>query len=372
MLRRLSLENGFFLLLLLSASLAFGWVVRDFLLPVFWAALLASLFFPVQRRLLARLGDHANACALLVLLLIVLIVILPLVVVGVAVTRESTVLVQRVTSGEIDLRAPLEWAQHRLPSVIELLNRVGVQPARIVDGLSSVAINAGRFVATRALTIGQNAVVLTVQFFLMLYLVFFFVRDGQALVDRLVRVIPIGDVRERRLFAKFTEVSRATLKGTVVVGIVQGALGGLTFAALGIQGAVFWGVVMTLLSILPAVGASLVWVPAAAWHFATGAIVPGVVLVVVGALVIGLVDNLLRPVLVGRDTKMPDYLILLATLGGLTAFGVSGFVIGPILAALCLAGWDMFAEDFGETPPADAVPHPGQGPPPDRPPTSGT
>ena len=357
MLHPRSLENGSFILLLLIASIAFGWVVQDFLLPVFWAALLASLFFPVQRWLLARLGDRANACALLVLLLVVLIVILPLAFVGAAVTRESAAFYQRVTTGEIDLRAPLEWAQRSLPSVTELLDRLGVQPDRIPDWLSTAAITASRFIASRALTIGQNAVVLTVQFFLMIYLVFFFVRDGALLVDWLVRVIPIGDVRERRLFAKFAEVSRATLKGTVVVGIVQGALGGATFAALGIRGAVLWGVVMTVLSILPVVGASLVWVPAAVWHFATGQIVPGVVLVVVGVFVIGLVDNLLRPILVGRDTKMPDYLILLATLGGLTAFGVSGFVIGPILAALCLAGWNMFAEEFGETPPA------AQGPP---------
>jgi predicted PurR-regulated permease PerM len=130
---------------------------------------------------------------------------------------------------------------------------------------------------------------------------------------------------------------------------------------LGIDGAVFWGVVMTVLSILPAVGAAFVWVPTAVWLFATGQVASGAALVVIGVFVIGLVDNLLRPILVGRDTKMPDYLILLSTLGGITAFGVSGFVIGPIVAALCLAGWDMFAEDFREPPPA---------PPPDQAPTS--
>jgi predicted PurR-regulated permease PerM len=182
----------------------------------------------------------------------------------------------------------------------------------------------------------------------MVYLLFFFVRDGAVLVDRLVHVLPIGDARERRMFGKFAEVSRATIKGTGVVGIVQGALGGITFALLGFDGAVFWGVVMTALSILPAVGASLVWIPAAIWLFTTGAIAKGVILVAVGVLVIGLVDNLLRPILVGRDTKMPDYLILLSTLGGITALGLSGFVIGPIVASLFLAAWDMFAEDFRE------------------------
>jgi predicted PurR-regulated permease PerM len=182
--------------------------------------------------------------------------------------------------------------------------------------------------------------------------VFFFVRDGAALLERLVRVIPLGDQRERRLFRKFAEVSRATLKGTVVVAIVQGTLGGLSLAVVGIDGAVFWGVVMTILSVLPAVGTSLIWLPAAGWLFATGSVGKAVALIVMGVL-IGFVDNFLRPVLVGRDTKMPDYLILLSTLGGITAFGLSGFVIGPIIAALCVAGWDMFAADFGET---DAAP----------------
>jgi predicted PurR-regulated permease PerM len=165
---------------------------------------------------------------------------------------------------------------------------------------------------------------------------------------QLVRVIPLGDQRERRLFDKFAEVSRATLKGTVVVSIIQGTLGGMALALVGIDGAVFWGVVMTIVSILPAIGLSIVWLPAALWLFTTGAVAKALMLIVMGTL-IGFVDNLLRPILVGRDTKMPDYLILLSTLGGITAFGLSGFVIGPIIAALCTAGWDMFADDFGES-----------------------
>jgi predicted PurR-regulated permease PerM len=355
MLRSLSLENSFFLIGLLAASIVFVWMVQDFLQPVFWAALLASLFYPVHVRLLQRLPSWPALSALLVLLLILVIVILPLVFVGVALTRESAALYQRVTSGEIDVRAPLTWATQQMPIVNDLLDRAGIQPDQITDWLSSAAVVVSRFLAARALTIGQNAVVLAIQFVLMIYLVFFFIRDGAALLDRAVHMLPIGDQRERKLFAKFAEVSRATLKGTVVVGIVQGALGGITFALLGIEGAVFWGAVMTVLSILPAVGASLVWIPAAIWLFATGAVTQGVILVVVGVFVIGLVDNLLRPILVGRDTKMPDYLILLSTLGGITAFGISGFVIGPIVAALCLAGWEMFAQDFREPPPDQPI-----------------
>ncbi len=348
MLRSLSLENSFFLLVLMIVSIGFVWMVLGYLQPVFWAALLASLFYPVQRRLLDALNGRASLSALLVLLLILVIVILPLLLVGFAVTSESVALYQRVAAGEVDLHKPLDWATQAMPMANDLMNRVGISADRVTEWLSTAAVTTSRFIAGRALSFGQNALSFTVQFLLMVYLTFFFLRDGARLIDRLVAVLPLGDVRERRLFGKFAEVSRATIKGTGIVGIVQGTLGGITFALLGFDGAVFWGVVMTVLSILPAVGASLVWIPAAIWLFATGAVAKGIILVVVGVVVIGMVDNVLRPILVGRDTKLPDYLIMLSTLGGLTTLGISGFVIGPIVAALFLAAWDMFAEDFRE------------------------
>lgn len=346
--RFLSLENGFFLLMLAIVSVAFIWIVQDFLEPVFWAALLASLFHGVYEWLLPRTGERASLSALLVLLLILLIVILPLFFLGVAVTNESTALYTRIKEGEVDLSAPLKWATQALPAVNDLLDRVGLQPEKITESLSSAAVNASQFIASRALSIGQNALSFVVSIVLMVYLAFFFIRDGDALLDRIVHVLPLGDARERRFIAKFAQTSKAMLKGTMVVGIAQGAIGGITFALLGFEGAVFWGVVMTLLSLLPAFGAALVWAPAAIWLLATGSVASGVILMLVGVFVIGLVDNVLRPILVGRDTKMPDYLILLATLGGITAFGVSGFVIGPVIAALFIAGWQMFGEDFRE------------------------
>jgi len=343
-----SLENSFFLVMLVGVTIAFLWIVQDFLQPVFWAALLASLFYPVNRRLLATHPERRSLCALLVLLLILVIVILPMLFVAFAVTRESVELYQRVTSGEIDVHQPLAWSSQALPMVNEVLNRVGIAPEKISEWLSEAALTISRFVGSRALVFGQNALTFTVQFLVMVYLVFFFIRDGARLLDRLVAVLPLGDARERRLFRKFAEVARATIKGHIVIGIAQGSVGGITFALLGFNGAVFWGVVMTVFSVLPVVGASLVWIPAAVWLIATGAVGKGVIMVFVGVFVIGLVDNVLRPVLVGRDTKMPDYLILLSTLGGITAMGISGFVIGPIVAALCIAAWDMFAEDFSE------------------------
>jgi predicted PurR-regulated permease PerM len=346
--RSFALEDIFFVALLLVATIGLLWIVQDFLESVFWAALLASLFHPLHRLLLARLNGRASLSAFLVLLTILVIVILPLIFVGIAVTRETQALYQRITSGEIDLNAPLQWSAKAMPIANDLLAKAGIETDKVGEWISSGAATASKFLAGRALMIGQNTLSIFVQFFLMIYLVFFFLRDGVALLAQLVRILPLGDQRERRLFKKFVEVSRATLKGTVVVSIIQGALGGMALALVGIDGAVFWGVVMTILSILPAVGTSIIWLPAALWLFTTGAVAKAVTLIVMGVL-IGFVDNLLRPILVGRDTKMPDYLILLSTLGGITAFGLSGFVIGPIIAALCTAGWDMFADDFGES-----------------------
>jgi predicted PurR-regulated permease PerM len=156
------------------------------------------------------------------------------------------------------------------------------------------------------------------------------------------------------LFANFAAVSRATIKGTLVVALVQGMLGGFLFAILGINAAVLWGALMAVLSLLPAVGSAFVWVPAAGILFATGHLVKALVLLGAGIVVIGLVDNLLRPILIGRDTRLPDYLVLLSSLGGLTVFGISGLVIGPIVAALFLAVWEMFAQENPDDSPVEA------------------
>ena len=168
--------------------------------------------------------------------------------------------------------------------------------------------------------------------------------SGDRLTGRVRQAIPLRPEQQHDLFEKFTVVIRATVKGNIVVPLVQGALGGLIFWILGIHAALLWAVLMAVLSLLPAVGTALVWLPVAVYLMATGAVWRGVILVAYGVLVIGLVDNVLRPVLVGKDTKIPDYVVLVSTLGGLAIFGFNGFVIGPVIAAMFMAAWDLFAE----------------------------
>jgi predicted PurR-regulated permease PerM len=282
-------------------------------------------------------------------LTILLIVVLPLGAIVTAMATEAANLVVRIQTNDIDVSGAIDWARQQLPLAERVVDTLRIDIEQLKSQLSSSALVVSQFLATQAVAIGQNTIRIAVYFFMMLYLLFFFMRDGTRIIDGLVRALPFGDERERHLLGRFAEVSRATIKGTLVVGLVQGLIGGIMFAILGIGGPVLWGVIMALLSIIPAVGPAFVWLPAAVILIVKGEIVQGIALIVVGTLVIGLVDNLLRPILVGRDTKMPDYLILLSTLGGLTAFGLAGVVIGPIIASLFLSVWEMAEEEYADS-----------------------
>lgn len=338
-------RHPFFIGLLTAATLAFLALLTGFWQAIFWATVFGILFRPVEVRISARLGQHDSLAAVLTVLVIFFTVIVPALLVASAVVSEAAALYARIQSGEFELDAVFKWFNSRLPLLGEWASRFGIDIGELPDKLSSVLVSGSQFVASLALTAGQNVTTFVVKFFLMLYLLFFILRDGDVIVQQLHRAIPLPDDQERRLFEKFAEVSRATIKGTLVIGLVQGLLGGIIFAVLGIQGAVFWGVVMVFLSILPAVGSGLVWGPAAIYLIVIGDWGKGVFLLAYGALLIGLMDNFLRPILVGRDTKLPDYLVLLSTLGGLSIFGITGFVLGPVIAALFLVAWQMYTEE---------------------------
>jgi predicted PurR-regulated permease PerM len=340
-----AIRNASFLILVAATTLAFLALIGGFLMPVFWAAVLATVFFPLQRRYVARLGGRRSLAALATILTIIGLVVVPLSLAGLAMSREAIQLHEQIASGAIDVGAPLRFLRRIAPLASEYLGGFGVDLEDMVQRLSSSAVAVARIIASRAVGIGQDVLRVGALFFLMLYILFFFLRDGSRLVTTLIRVLPLGDERVRQLLAKFSEVSVATIKGTLVVGIVQGAIGGGLFWVLGIPAPVFWGTAMAVFSVLPAVGPGLVWAPAAVILLGLGEIVKGIVLIAAGVLLIGLVDNVLRPILVGRETEMPDYLVLLATLGGLSVFGVSGFVIGPVIAAFVLVVWVMFAQE---------------------------
>lgn len=339
------LQSKAFLLLLILVTIAFGAILWQFHGAVFWGVILAILFAPLHRKLLRRMPRRTNLAALSTLGLCLVIVILPMTAITISLIQEATVVYERVRSGQLNFGVYLQQVIAALPAwAVNLLERLNLTSvAELQEKFSSVAVQASQFVAAQALSIGQNTLEFVVSFGIMLYLLFFLLRDGNRLALRIGQATPLDEAHKRQLVDKFTTVIRATVKGNIVVAASQGALGGLIFWILGIQGPVLWGVLMAFLSLLPAVGAGLIWLPVAIYFIATGGVWQGVILMAYGVFVIGLVDNVLRPILVGKDTKMPDYVVLISTLGGMALFGLTGFVIGPVIAALFIATWDLFA-----------------------------
>jgi predicted PurR-regulated permease PerM len=345
-----NLQQKFFLLLLAFVTLAFIYILLPYSGAIFWGVVLAILFAPLYRRLLRETKHRPTPAALLTLLLIVVMVILPLSLITASLVKQALAVYEMINSGRIDFGAYFLRIVHSLPQwMVNLLERFELTDlASLQVKLSEGAAQVSQTVARQAINIGGKTFDFLVGLFVMLYLLFFLLRDGQSLAVRVKHAFPLGSKYKQRLFNNFTTVIRATVKGNVLVAVAQGALGGLIFWFLGVEGPLLWAVVMAFLSLLPAVGAAIVWAPVAIYFLVTGAIWQGVVLIAFGVLVIGLVDNLLRPILVGKDTKMPDYLVLLSTIGGMALFGLNGFVIGPVVAALFLACWDLFVstEEF--------------------------
>jgi predicted PurR-regulated permease PerM len=338
-------EDKVFLLLVAAVSLAFLWVLWPLYGAVLWATIVAILFAPLNRRLARSMRQRRNLAALATVAIVVVIVILPLTLTAASLVAEASTLFKRIQSGELNVRLYFQQVIDALPPwVVRLLDRYELTSLHTVqEKVSRGLMQGSQVVATQAISIGQNTFDFIVSLFVMVYLVFFFLRDGDELVRLIRTAVPLRADQRRALFEQFTVVIRATVKGNIVVALLQGALGGLIFWVLGIHAPVLWAVSMAILSLLPAVGAALVWLPVAVYLLATGAVWQGVVLIAYGMLVIGLVDNVVRPVLVGKDTRMPDYVVLVSTLGGIAIFGPNGFVIGPVIAAMFMATWQIFA-----------------------------
>jgi predicted PurR-regulated permease PerM len=340
-----TLKDKSLAVLLVLVSIAFIWILLPFYGAVFWAVILGIVFAPMQRRLQLKFGWQRNLTSLCTLSICLVIAILPVIIISMLLVQEGAALYKSVESGELDIAGYVSQFKHNLPPYFQhLLDRFGVGE---LNGLREKIVKsamAGGEVTNQVFSLGQGTFQFIVSFFIMLYLLFFFLRDGAELARKVRMAVPLQEHQKRRLQLKFNRVVRATVKGNLLVAITQGALGGLIFWFLDIPSALVWAVLMAFLSLLPAVGAGIVWGPVAAFFLLTGAIWQGVVLGLFGVFVIGLVDNVLRPILVGKDTKMPDYLILISTLGGLALFGLNGFVIGPLIAALFMSSWAIFIE----------------------------
>ncbi len=337
-----SLQRFLFFGSLLGVTSLFLWILWPFVMSIFWAVVSAILLYPVFVSIRNRVRSPSLA-ALTTLLGAIIVIGVPLYFVGYLAAQEAIGLFQRISTQGLNVGAILAN-----PFVHQTLSYVGISSTQAAAELSVLAHEASAAIAAQSISIGAATLSFLLKFGVMLYLLFFFLRDGEALASYLQRLIPLGDVREKLLFIRFSSTTRAVVKGTLIVSIVQGVIGAILFFIAGIQSPILWGAIMAFTATIPAVGPFIVWLPAGLILLATGAIWQGLLVILGGIFLIGTVDNLLRPVLVGRDIEMPDALVLVAILGGIATFGIAGVIIGPVIGALFLSIWDLFGKDFSE------------------------
>jgi predicted PurR-regulated permease PerM len=328
----------FLLILVIGVSAAFLTLLRPFALTILTAAIFSGLAYPLYSRLLPVMRGHQPVASAVTLLLVLVLVIGPLLAIlgivanqAILVTENIRPVVERFVNEPTYLEQQLERIPGLEPYREQILTRVG----DVVD-------TVGSFLVSSLSGATRGTATFVFHFFMLLYTMFFLLMDGPAMLRKSLQHLPLREEDTRLMTSRFMSVTRATVKGTIVIGIIQGTLAGLAFWAVGIPNTLFWTVVMVVLSILPVIGGALVWVPACIILAATGRVLEGVLLATFCALIVGSVDNLLRPRLVGRDTQMHDILILFSTLGGILAFGPVGFIVGPILAGLFVTSWDIF------------------------------
>ncbi|HWU54780.1 MAG TPA: AI-2E family transporter [Rhizomicrobium sp.] len=338
------IKDPAFLLLLVAVTAAFFWILQPFYGAILWGIAAAIVFYPLHSRLRAATGNRQNLAATVTVLLVLAVVILPVILVGASLGQQASGVYDRVQSGELNFTLYMERILEALPGWAKgVLNHFGLDdPATAMKKLAEILARTAQSIASQALGIGRGAFDLVIGLAVMLYLLFFLLRDGEPLLSSAKAAVPIRPEHTAILLNRTSEVVRATVKGGIAVAAVQGMLGGVAFWILGIPGPLLWAAVMAFLSLLPALGAAIVWAPVAVYLLATGNIWQGLFLLGFGVLVIGLIDNLLRPVLVGRSAKLPDYVVLITTLGGIEVFGLNGFVIGPLIAAIFFVSWELF------------------------------
>jgi len=347
-----ALQNKALLWLVMIVTVLFLVVLFPLSGAVSWAVFMAIVFSSLQERSVLACRGRRGWAAFATLLVIIVSVLLPTALLASSVAHEAAAFYQRFKSGDIQLSEYFQRGIDALPGWVrtsldrfDLADLAALQ-RKLVDAMG----RSSQMLTSRAFTIGRGTLEFVVNFFVMLYLLFFLLRDGKTLTAEVIRALPLKPEHSKRLLDQFANVVRATVKGNFVVALVHGALGSLAFWFLDINGPVLWGAVMAVLSLVPAVGAALVWGPVALYLLSTGSIAQALGLTAWGVLVIGSADNVLRPILVGKQTRLPDYLVLVATLGGLSAFGLNGFVIGPVIAAIFIVVWDIFARARHEEP----------------------
>lgn len=344
------LEKYTFLLLLIVITAAFVWVLNPFFSPIFWSIVLVLMFYPTHEKICSLLNGRRTLASLISLLICIVSILIPVTIVITLLARRIKILYENFRDNGSGVESYIDKIVDSFPAAENLLDRFGVTRAEIESAAEQSLSRVGEFVAQHTIPVGQNTLLFFIYFGLMIYLSFFLLRDGRRIIERMLLALPLSEEKERLLMSKFYTMVHATIKGNFVIAVVQGSLGGMFLWLIGIPFVFLWTTTMIIASLIPVIGSGIVWVPVAIHLILSGEYLKGISLIVFGVVIIGLVDNILRPILVGRDTQLPDYVVLFSTIGGIALFGVDGFVIGPLVAALFVVLWQIFTDEFNAKP----------------------
>lgn len=348
-----TLQRSFLLLAVAAISFLFFWMVKPFVMALLLGAITAGLAQPIHRWLISALRGRTILASLLLILGLIILVIGPFglllgVVVGQAV--EITQEIRPWVEAQIDNPEAFSTWLDKLPFLDRLpLDTLLPDREKMIEGAGNAVQAVGSFVVDGLAAAARGTARFFLQLFVFLYAVFFFLLTGREVLDRILHLSPLDADDEEEIMGRFLSVTRATLKGSLLIGGIQGILTGLAFAVAGVPGAAFWGTIVVVFSVIPGIGAPIVWIPAVFWLISTGSSMAAGLLGAWCALVVGTIDNVLRPRLVGSDAKMSDLMILISTLGGISLFGPVGFIVGPVVAALFVTLWGVYGRAFADS-----------------------
>ncbi len=329
---------------LIVISIVFIYIMKPFLYPILWAAIIAGMFYPVYTKIKSKI-KNANLSSFITILVVLIIIIIPVTVLSGLVAKESVDIYTSLTNNQGSIinasKNVIHWIQNN-----PITDRLNLDEKAVTEKLVEIAKTVTDFILAGAKKLTQNSLTFLIMFIIMFYTLFFFLKDGETLLKRLAHLSPLGEKHEITMYKKFTSTTRAVLKGSLIVGGVQGLLTGLLFYFTGIEGSLIWGIITMLFAVIPGFGSYIIWLPAALIMFVLGNNLEGFLILIIGTLLISQIDNLIRPILVGKDTQMHPLLILFSTLGGILLFGISGFVIGPVVVALFLSLWEMYEQYY--------------------------
>jgi predicted PurR-regulated permease PerM len=345
---RITRERALLLLLVGFTTIALIWILLPFYGSILWAVIFSLLFFPGFALRAERWPKRSSGLAGIYTLIVLGLFVVPAIAIGTALIQQVATLAVSVRegAGQVNLTKVFSGAEARLPDWIkDLLERMGIAtPADLASNMAGTLKGIAETIARRSVDIGGDTLGVLFGIGIMLYLFFFFLRDGEYFMAKASKVVPMEPAQRNFLIDRFSSVMRATVKGGMTVALIQGFAGGILFALLGVPAPVFWGVLMGIFALVPAIGTGIIWLPMAIFLLLTGNTWQGVVLLTVGAFGISMIDNVLRPILVGKEAGLPDFIVLLTTLGGVSLLGFNGVVLGPMIAAMCFAAWQAWSE----------------------------